>query len=41
VSSSGVFQYPWKTLQEWAGTCRELVLTRTDGKQHRAYFRLR
>ena len=41
VSSGGVFQYPWKTLQEWAGTCRELVLTRADGKQHRAYLRFR
>jgi len=26
---------------EWAGTCRELVLTRADGKQHRAYLRFR
>ena len=25
--------------EEWAGTCRELVLTRDDGKQHRAFFR--
>jgi extracellular elastinolytic metalloproteinase len=39
VSSSGVFTYPWKTLEEWAGTCREVVVTRDDGKQHRAFFR--
>ncbi len=39
VSSQGVFLYNWKTLEEWAGTCRELVLTRDDGKQHRAFFR--
>jgi len=39
VSPQGVFQYNWKTLEEWAGTCRELVLTRDDGKQHRAFFR--
>jgi extracellular elastinolytic metalloproteinase len=39
VSANGVFTYPWKTLEEWAGTCRELVLTRDDGRQHRAFFR--
>ena len=39
VSATGVFNYPWKTLEEWAGTCRELVLTRDDGRQHRAFFR--
>jgi extracellular elastinolytic metalloproteinase len=38
VNSQGVFLYTWKTLAEWAGTCRELVLTRDDGKQHRAFF---
>jgi extracellular elastinolytic metalloproteinase len=38
-NSAGVFQYPWKTDGAWEGTCRELVLTRTDGVQHRAYFR--
>ena len=39
VNANGVFTYPWKTLEEWAGTCRELVLTRDDGRQHRAFFR--
>ena len=39
VNPQGVFHYNWKTLGEWAGTCRELVLTRDDGKQHRAFFR--
>ena len=39
VSGTGVFNYPWKTLEAWAGTCRELVLTRDDGRQHRAFFR--
>ena len=39
VSASGVFTYPWKTLEEWAGTCREVVVTRADGKQHKAFFR--
>ena len=39
VSGSGVFTYPWLPLEEWAGTCREVVVTRDDGKQHRAFFR--
>jgi extracellular elastinolytic metalloproteinase len=39
VNPQGVFLYPWATLEEWAGTCRELVLTRDDGRQHRAFFR--
>ena len=39
VNPQGVFHYNWKTLEEWTGTCRELVLTRDDGKQHRAFFR--
>jgi extracellular elastinolytic metalloproteinase len=34
----GVYTYPWQTSEEWAGTCRELVLTRTDGVQHRSFF---
>jgi extracellular elastinolytic metalloproteinase len=39
VNAQGVFLYNWKTLEEWAGTCREVVVTRDDGKQHRAFFR--
>jgi hypothetical protein len=39
VSSNGVFTYPWLTDASWANTCRELVLTRDDGVQHRAFFR--
>jgi extracellular elastinolytic metalloproteinase len=39
VSGNGVFTYPWKTLAEWTGTCREVVVTRDDGLQHRAFFR--
>jgi hypothetical protein len=39
VNANGVFTYPWKPLAEWAGTCREVVVTRDDGKQHRAFFR--
>ena len=39
VNSQGVFHYNWETLEEWAGTCREVVVTRDDGRQHRAFFR--
>lgn len=35
----GVYHYNWQTKAEWAGTCREVVLTRKDGVQHRAFFR--
>jgi extracellular elastinolytic metalloproteinase len=35
----GLYHYPWATDADWSGTCRELVLTRTDGVQHRAFFR--
>jgi hypothetical protein len=37
--STGLYTYPWRTLRAWDGTCREFVLTRKDGVQHRAYFR--
>ena len=26
VNANGVFNYPWKPLAEWAGTCREVVV---------------
>jgi extracellular elastinolytic metalloproteinase len=39
VNGQGVFHYNWKTLEEWGDTCREVVVTRDDGKQHRAFFR--
>ena len=39
VSATGQYRYNWKTLEEWSGTCREVVVTRKDGKQHRAFFR--
>ena len=38
-AAEDVYTYPWKTLKEWNGSCREFVLTRRDGVQHRAYFR--
>jgi hypothetical protein len=39
VSAQGRFNYPWLTSADWAGTCREMVMTRDDGRQHRAFFR--
>jgi hypothetical protein len=39
VNLNGVFNYNWETLEEWGGTCREVVVTRDDGKQHRAFFK--
>ena len=38
-AAEDVYTFPWKTLKEWDGSCREFVLTRKDGVQHRAYFR--
>ena len=35
----GQFRYRWQTEADWVGTCREFVLTRADGAQHRAFFR--
>ena len=38
---AGQFRYRWATERDWSGTCREFVLTRTDGVQHRAFFQFR
>jgi hypothetical protein len=38
-NSAGQYHYNWLTEAEWAGTCREVVVTREDGIQHRAFFR--
>jgi hypothetical protein len=38
-NAQGVYTYAWKTQGDWADTCREFVLTREDGVQHRAFFR--
>jgi extracellular elastinolytic metalloproteinase len=37
----GQFRYRWQTEAAWSGTCREFVLTRSDGIQHRAFFSFR
>jgi hypothetical protein len=41
ASGHGRYTYPWKTERDWAGTCREFVLSLDDGKQYRAYFQFR
>lgn len=37
----GQFRYRWATEKAWSDTCREFVLTRADGVQHRAFFQFR
>jgi hypothetical protein len=37
--STGTYHYNWQTSADWADTCRELVVTRLGGEQHRAFFR--
>jgi extracellular elastinolytic metalloproteinase len=32
------YQYLWETLPEWAGTCRQVIITLDDGTQLRARF---
>lgn len=37
-ATSGTYTYAWKTEKEWTGTCRDFILTLTDGTTHRARF---
>jgi len=37
-SGSGTYTYIWKTDERWRNTCRQLVLTFTDGSTARADF---
>jgi extracellular elastinolytic metalloproteinase len=39
ANANGRYQFPWKTDRDWAGTCREFVLTLDDGQQFRSFFR--
>ncbi len=32
------YHYNWKTEADWAGTCRQLIITLEDGTQHRANY---
>jgi extracellular elastinolytic metalloproteinase len=38
-ASEDLYHFNWRTPEEWGGSCREFVLTRKDGVQHRAFFR--
>jgi hypothetical protein len=40
-AATGRYVYVWKTATSWAGQCRELRVTLTDGTVHRAAFKLR
>jgi hypothetical protein len=37
-NAQGVYHYNWLTQADWVDTCREVVVTRKDGIQHRAFF---
>jgi hypothetical protein len=37
----GQFRYRWQTDAAWKDTCREFVLTREDGVQHRSFWSFR
>ena len=37
-AATGTYNYVWKTLSSWAGQCRVLTLTLTDGSVHTAIF---
>ncbi|MDQ1611368.1 MAG: large repetitive protein [Pyrinomonadaceae bacterium] len=40
-AGSGQYQYNWKTLKAWEGTCRQLVVKLNDGTEHRANFKFK
>jgi hypothetical protein len=37
----GVWQFNWKTAKSYAGQCREMTLTLSDGSTHTAQFRFK
>lgn len=39
--ATGTYNYVWKTLKAWRGTCRQFVLQLNDGSEHVANFRFR
>lgn len=39
--ATGVYTYVWKTLPEWAGSCRQFTLRLADGTEHHLRFELR
>ena len=39
--ADGQYSYVWKTDKNWAGTCRQLVVTLVDNTVHTALFRFK
>ena len=39
--ATGRYHYVWSTAQDWAGSCRQLVVKLRDGSVHRANFKLK
>ncbi|MEO6201432.1 MAG: PxKF domain-containing protein [Cryobacterium sp.] len=39
--TSDIYTYVWKTEKQWAGTCRQFVMTLADGTVHRALFKFK
>jgi hypothetical protein len=37
-AATDTYTYVWKTQKSWAGTCRDFVLTLSDGSVHTASF---
>jgi hypothetical protein len=37
----GRYRYSWSTPKSWAGTCRQLIVTLTDGTVHRSNVRFK
>jgi hypothetical protein len=40
-SSTGQYNYVWKTDKSWAGTCRQLTMVLNDGSMHQANFQFK
>jgi hypothetical protein len=40
-AATNVYSYIWKTDKTWAGTCRQLVVTFTDGSTYHANFKFK
>src|SRR5690349_5658377 len=40
-ASSDTYSYVWKTDSSWSGTCRQLVVTLSDGVPHTAVFKFK
>jgi hypothetical protein len=38
---TNTYDYVWKTLSSWSGTCRTLIIKLTDGTEHRANFKFK